>query len=961
MGFPIFAKDNSIFQIKSKMYQVYLTVLAFLNVSLLSGQIITTLPNFPKENEPVTIYFDATQGTGGLKDCACSIYLHTGVITDKSTGPADWKYVQTSWGVVNPNWEMKPIAGKPNMYYFDIKPSIRSFYKVPEGEKILKLAFVFRNANGSREGKEVGAKDIFYPVFQSSGLTGILEEPSFPGKLLSPSAPFMVKAIFSETVDISVFDNDRLIVQKNGKDLTHSWVPDQTGIHLVKIIAVSAVKDTLKLETNFMVVPEPKRLDPATPAIPGFQRISSNKVRISVEAPGKKHLFLLGDFNDWKIHPDYLFFLNQEGSLHWIELDNVPQRNPFLYQIALNDSQRFADPYAPLVLDPVHDKFISPATFPGIPPYPVGKTTGIVTCIDSTLHHYEWKYKKENKIQPSDLIIYELHLRDFFNTPNYKNLKDTLAYLVRLGVNAVELMPVNEFEGNNSWGYNPSYHLALDKYYGSPVFFKSFIDECHQYGIAVILDIVLNHAFSQSPLCRLFWDEVNSRPASDNPWFNQIAKHDFNVGYDFNHESKYTRDFSKRVISYWLKEYRIDGFRFDLSKGFTQRNTLGNTGAWGNYDASRIAIWQDYANHIRKLNPDTYIILEHFADNAEEVELAKNGMLLWGNMNYAFNEATMGYDSNLSGLDYKKRNFLSPALVQYMESHDEERLMVRNALYGRKSEVYDTRRWNTALRRMEMAYTLFILSPGPKMIWQFGELGYDYSINTCENGSVNNNCRLSPKPVAWSFLNQPGRKRLFDVVAALNKLRTAHSVFKELPVSYDLSSLLKYMHFKSTPFDALVVANTHVEEGTVKVQNVSPGWWYAYFSGDSIRVSQNNVNLPMQPGAYELFTTAKLPPPAFGFISTPVKELPASDANLVYFPNPTSGRVHIQYQGSKLENAGLLLLDASAKPILYLFQNKTIENGYSEHLDLEKYPIGIYFLNLFTPEGQQTFLLSKNN
>ena len=117
----------------------------------------------------------------------------------------------------------------------------------------------------------------------------------------------------------------------------------------------------------------------------------------------------------------------------------------------------------------------------------------------------------------------------------------------------------------------------------------------------------------------------------------------------------------------------------------------------------------------------------------------------------------------------------------------------------------------------------------------------------------------------------------------------------------------------------------------------------------------------MQPGAYELFTTAKLPPPAFGFISTPVKELPASDANLVYFPNPTSGRVHIQYQGSKLENAGLLLLDASAKPILYLFQNKTIENGYSEHLDLEKYPIGIYFLNLFTPEGQQTFLLSKNN
>ena len=135
------------------MYKVYLFIFTILHSHFLYNQILVSTPNFPKENESVTIFFDASKGTAGLKDCACSIYLHTGVITDKSTSNADWKYVQTTWGVVNPTWEMKQVPGKPNIFSFEIKPSIRSFYKVPAGEKIISMAFVFRNANGSKEGK----------------------------------------------------------------------------------------------------------------------------------------------------------------------------------------------------------------------------------------------------------------------------------------------------------------------------------------------------------------------------------------------------------------------------------------------------------------------------------------------------------------------------------------------------------------------------------------------------------------------------------------------------------------------------------------------------------------------------------------------------------------------------------------------------------------------------------------
>src|SRR5690606_29407461 len=161
----------------------------------------------------------------------------------------------------------------------------------------------------------------------------------------------------------------------------------------------------------------------------------------------------------------------------------------------------------------------------------------------------------------TDLIIYELLLRDFLAAHSFDVLADTLDYLARMGVNAVELMPVQEFEGNLSWGYNPSYHMALDKYYGNAESFKAFVEACHARGMAVILDVVYNHAFGQSPLAQLYWDAAQNRPAADNPWLNPVAKHDFNVGYDFNHESPATKTWVKRMLSHWMQAYGIDGFR----------------------------------------------------------------------------------------------------------------------------------------------------------------------------------------------------------------------------------------------------------------------------------------------------------------------------------------------------------------------------------------------------------------
>ena len=104
---------------------------------------------------------------------------------------------------------------------------------------------------------------------------------------------------------------------------------------------------------------------------------------------------------------------------------------------------------------------------------------------------YNWQNTNFTAPENKNLLIYELLVRDFVQKRNYQTLIDTLGYLDKLGINAIELMPPGEFENNESWGYNPSFHMALDKYYGTPEKFKEFVDSCHGRGIAVIVDMVL--------------------------------------------------------------------------------------------------------------------------------------------------------------------------------------------------------------------------------------------------------------------------------------------------------------------------------------------------------------------------------------------------------------------------------------------------------------------------------------
>ncbi len=569
---------------------------------------------------------------------------------------------------------------------------------------------------------------------------------------------------------------------------------------------------------------------------------------ITLYAPGKTSVSLIGEFNNWSASA---MKKTSDGNYWWVQIDNLNPATEYAYQFLVNGTLKVADPYCEKILDEDNDKYISAATYPNLKAYPSGKTSGIVSVMQANQAVYTWKNTTFNRPNKNNLVIYELLIRDFTSDHNYASTLAKLDYLTNLGINAIELMPVNEFEGNLSWGYNPSFYFAPDKYYGTKTALQNFIDECHGRGIAVIMDMVLNHSFGQSPMVQLYFD--GTKPTSDSPWFNVDAKHPYNVGYDFNHESAATKYFAKNVMKFWMQQYKIDGFRFDLSKGFTQKTSTDDA-SFAAYDASRIAIWKEYNSYIKSIDPNNfYVILEHFADATEEKVLADDGMMLWNNMNYNMNEATMGWldNSNFQWGFYTNHGFSkSENLVGYIESHDEERLNFKNITYGNASGTYAVKgNLTTSLKREEMAAAFMLSIPGPKMIWQFGELGYDISIDF--------NGRTGEKPVKWDYFTDVNRKALYDVYAKLIKLKKNNSIFNSTTSAYNLAGGIKYIKLTEGTNTVFVVGNFDVVAQTANIDFGASGNWIDAF-GSNVNLTANIYNATLAPGEYHVFSKTTL-------------------------------------------------------------------------------------------------------
>jgi hypothetical protein len=345
------------------------------------------------------------------------------------------------------------------------------------------------------------------------------------------------------------------------------------------------------------------------------------------------------------------------------------------------------------------------------------------------------------------------------------------------------------------------------------------------------------------------------------------------------------------------------------------------------------------ADRIWDVNDRAYVILEHFAENSEEKELAEYGMLLWGNLNYNYNEATMGYitGSNFSGVSYKARGWDVPHLVAYMESHDEERLMYKNLRWGNSTAGYDTRDMKTALERMELAAVFYFTIPGPKMIWQFGELGYDYSINHCPDGTIDEACRTARKPVRWDYYDQAERKKLFDIYSLLIELKTTQPVFATDNFTTSLAGAMKTIHLNHPENYVTVLGNFNVTPGTINPRFQQEGTWYEFFTGERIQVEDVNAGILLQPGEYRLYSTVELPghgtpPPVNG-----------DDFSVRVYPNPSQGRFTVDYQVAQKEKVGITIYNIKGQKVLALPGRMQEAGSYSVDLEL---PPGIFILQV---------------
>jgi glycosidase len=901
-------------------------LLLMIATSFVSRAQITSVPEFPVASDEITITFNSAE-ENRLGYFTGDLYAHTGLITEESTSDNDWQYVIEGWGN---NTTQPQLTNKGNgIYELVITPDVATYYSVAAGEKVLKIALVFRSADASQQ-----TNNLYIDIYEG-GLVVDITEPAGSSILkLNTPTTFTARSSVSAALKLSI--NETILVENNGTEITTNHTFSESGKHWLIAEATAngeTVFDSMEIVVRNEVAIEPKPANYKK----GINYTGDTSAALVLWAPLKEFVYVIGDFNNWEISDDYL--MKKDGDYFWLDISNLEKGTEYIFQYYIDGVIKIADPYTEKIVDPWNDQYIPEEVYPDLIAYPGEKTEGIASVLQTAQEEYNWQVSDFQKPDKNKLAIYELLVRDFTTDQSYQGVIDQLDYLEDLRINVLELMPVNEFEGNNSWGYNPSFYFAPDKYYGPKNKLKELIDECHKRGIAVVIDMVLNHSYGQSPFLQMYMN--NYVPTDENPWYNiESPNQTYSWGVDFNHEADVVKELVDSINSFWINEYKIDGFRFDFTKGFTQ--TAGD--GWA-YDASRIAILKRMANEIWQRNAETFVILEHLAHNAEETELANAGIMLWGNMHGSYQNAAAGNtsESDLSWAVYEERGWNEPNLVSYPESHDEERIMYTIKNTGLSNDVYNIRNQTTALKRIELNALFHLLLPGPKMIWQFGERGYDLPINRCEDGSINNDCRLAPKPPYWQYLNNPDRVELFHVMAKLNELKQHYEVFTPTSFSHNLSGAGKWFIASNASNHAIALGNFDIVEHDVAITFPKTGKYYEFFTQDSIEISSTNQNFTFEAGEYRLYSTQKFEDPD---VTTDLKAVSAQKNTVSMYPNPANSVLNFSSEVAidRIEiyslTGKLMLLDE--------------EPANQKQIDIDSFVSGIYLVRTIQGKNVST-------
>ncbi|PTX60165.1 putative secreted protein (Por secretion system target) [Kordia periserrulae] len=946
-------------------------LLCLLFVSIAFGQ-VTITPNPFEVNQSITITVDINSTATDCDGITSpnKVYLHSGVGTDANP----WTYVVGNWGQDDGVGEMTDMGG--GLWQITITPETYYGLNATQAATITKMGMVFRNETGTQELKATGCSDFFFDVgaFQTtlvtpnSGSTTILASGSnltITANNTGGSATYVLKA------------NGTTINSNSGTSYSYT----DMNITENKSYELEVTLGGTTITRTFSVVINPGTVTENLPA--GLEDginydADTSKATLVLDAPNKDFVYVAGSFNNWQ--PDATYAMKKDGATgkFWLELTGLTPGQNYTYQYWVVDETpianspalvKTADPYSTLVLSPFDDPFIPATTYPNLPAYPAGQERE-VTVLQTGQTPYNWQVTNFVKPKKEDLIIYEVLIRDFDADRNYQDLIDRIDYFKDLNVNAIQLMPIMEFEGNESWGYNTSFHMALDKYYGTADKFKEFVDLCHQNGIAVILDIALNHAFGRNPMVRMWMNDPDGDgwgdPSAENPYFNQVATHSYSVGSDFNHQQARTQYYTERVVKHWIEEYNIDGFRWDLTKGFTQECTASDEGCTNGYRNDRVAILKQYADYSWSIDDTHYVIFEHLGQDNEEKEWADyrlnegKGIMLWGKMTNEYNQLTMGFASsaNITRMGHTSRGFNGKRLVGYAESHDEERLMYRNLQFGNTAlSSHNVQDLNTALSRMSALGAASLTIPGPKMIWHFGALGMENSIFTCNNGTVNTpsdpapgDCKLDTKPQPqWTnnWLGDPNRAKIYNDWARLIQLKIDEPVFEG---NYAISPYINDIRQRIYIFDdalpatdlknVVILCNFSVADLTIVPDFPYTGTWYDLMDetgNTSINVTNTADPIAIPAGQFRIFGNQQ------SILST--EEFQNTANTLSLYPNPASDSFKLDKQVEEVQ-----IFDITGK------QLKTFTGGFDagHSFDVSELTNALYLVKIVSNQGTAT-------
>lgn len=780
------------------------------------------------------------------------------------------------------------------------------------------------------------------------------------------------------------------VLKSNGTTLNSatgvsSYNYNHTNITSNQYYALEVTQGTTTITKNFTVLVNPNTTSVAMPAglVNGINYNTSDntKATLVLDAPLKDYVFVSGSFNNWNPSSSYAMKKDPISGKFWLELTGLVAGTNYSYQYWVVDETpiantptlvKVADPCSTTVLSPWDDPYIPNATYPNLPTYPSGQERE-VTLLKTGQTPYNWQVANFTKPNKDKLVVYELLIRDFDANRNFQDVINRIQYFKDLGINAIELMPVMEFEGNESWGYNTAFHMALDKFYGTPEKFKELVDVCHQNGIAVILDIAFNHAFGRNPMVRMWMNDPDGDgwggPSSENPYFNTVARHSYSVGEDFNHASTLTRNYVKQTIKHWITEYKIDGFRWDLTKGFTQNCTASDQTCTNARQQDRIDVLKEYADYSWTLDNDHYVIFEHLGSDAEEQEWANyrigegKGIMMWGELFTQYKELALGFSGqNISRMSHNSRGFTGKRLLGYPESHDKDRVMYEAITYGNTSGTMPVRNNLTnALNRMGAIGATSILVPGPKMIWHFGELGNNQSIYTCFDGSVNDesatiagDCKLDKKQqVQWTqnWLSDPTRAAILSDWSKLIKLKTTEPVFiGDHTISTDGSNFKQRIYINNDNLttaqlkNVVVLANFDTNNATINPNFPTTGYtypmtWYDLMNNNNpVAISSPTAVMTINAGKFRVFGNQP------STLSS--EDFNAFKPEINIYPNPVKNSFAINQAVSSVE--------------VYTITGQLVANYYSvaanQELLINGLESGIYLVKL---KDQNNFIQTK--